>query len=425
MILVETNNSRIIAFEILKKVFKNKSFSNILLNDVSKMQITEKFKNLIFATVHGTITNQILLDQVSRKLIDVKKTNIDVQILLWMSIYQIRFLKTIPQYAVVNESVIIAKSINHKFSGLMNACLKKVINEEEKLFDFSLLDEVKRTCVENSFPKTLFNLIQKGYGIEIAKKVAIDSKEKPVISFRVNTLKIATDDFFINNQETYELKKSEIKDCLISKKAIVKSPGYINGEITIQDPASILVSNILKPEKNSKVLDMCSAPGGKLTHLSMLMENTGQIIAYEISENKIKLIKENLERLACTNVDLKCGDATLINQKNYFDYILLDAPCSGFGVLKRKPEIKINNIDINSINNIVTIQEKLLDTAYFNLKVNGTMVYSTCTINPAENEMQIKKFISKHKNMEIIEEKQLFGYEINTDGFYICKMIKK
>ncbi|ATZ17897.1 16S rRNA (cytosine(967)-C(5))-methyltransferase [Mesoplasma melaleucae] len=422
---METNNSRKIAFEILKKVFKNKSFSNILLNDVSKMQITEKFKNLIFAIVHGTITNQILLDQVSRKLIDVKKTNINVQILLWMSIYQIRFLKTIPQYAIVNESVIIAKSINHKFSGLMNACLKKVINSEEELFDFSMFDEERRICIENSFPKSLFNLIKKGYGIGIAKKVAIDSNEKPVISFRVNTLKTNAEDFYINNQETYELEKTTIKDCLISKKAIVKSPSYVNGEITIQDPASILVSNVLNPSKDTNVLDMCSAPGGKLTHLSMLMENTGHITAYEISENKIKLIKENIERLGCTNIDLKCGDATLINQKEFFDHILLDAPCSGFGVLKRKPEIKINNIEVNSIKAIVDIQEKLLDTAYFNLKTNGTIVYSTCTINPDENQNQIKKFISKYKNIEIVEENQLFGYEMNTDGFYICKMMKK
>ncbi|WP_100670698.1 16S rRNA (cytosine(967)-C(5))-methyltransferase RsmB [Mesoplasma coleopterae] len=425
MISVEINNSRRIAFDILKKVFKNKSFSNILLNDVSKMQISDKFKNLIFAIVHGTITNQILLDQVSRKLIDVRKTNIDIQILLWMSIYQIRFLKTIPQYAIVNESVIIAKSINHKFSGLLNACLKKVILNEEELFDFSNKDETERICIENSFPKNLFNLIKKGYGNEIAKKVAADCNQKPVISFRVNTLKISEDDFFNKNKEEYGLEKTHVENCLVSKKAIVKSDSYANGEITIQDPASILVGNVLKPTKESKVLDMCSAPGGKLTHLSMLMENTGHIIGYEISQNKIKLIEENIERLGCKNIELKCGDATLIAEKESFDFILLDAPCSGFGVLKRKPEIKINNIEMKSINNIVELQKKLLDTAYYNLKSKGVMVYSTCTINPFENENQIKEFTKKYKDIEIIEEKQLFGYEMNTDGFYICKMMKK
>ncbi|AVN63565.1 16S rRNA (cytosine(967)-C(5))-methyltransferase [Mesoplasma florum] len=425
MILVETNNSRKIAFEILKKVFKNKSFSNILLNDVSKMPISDKFKNLIFAIVHGTITNQILLDHVSRKLIDVKKTNIDIQILLWMSIYQLRFLKTIPQYAVVNESVIIAKSLNHKFSGLLNACLKKVIKDEEELFDFSFKSENQKICIENSFPKNLFNLIENGYGKDIAEKVAIDSNQKPVISFRVNTLKISENDFFEKYKDEYELEKTEIKNCLISKKAIVKSDAYTSGQITIQDPASILVGNVLNPTKGSKVLDMCSAPGGKLTHLSMIMENTGQVTGFEISENKIKLIEENVKRLDCKNISLKCGDATLINEKENFDFILLDAPCSGFGVLKRKPEIKINNIEINSINNIVNIQEKLLDTAYYNLKRQGVMVYSTCTINPAENQNQIKKFMEKYKDIKIISENQLFGYEMNTDGFYICKMIKE
>ncbi|ATZ21409.1 16S rRNA (cytosine(967)-C(5))-methyltransferase [Mesoplasma tabanidae] len=422
---METNNSRKIAFEILKKVFKNKSFSNILLNDVSKLQISDKFKNLIFAIVHGTITNKILIDQVSRKLIDPKKTNIDIQILLWMSIYQIRFLKTIPQYAVVNESVMIAKTVNHKFSGLLNACLKKVINNEEELFNFSSLAETEKICIENSFPRNLFNLIEKGYGFDIAKKVAIDSNKKPVISFRINTLKVNEENFFIKNSEEYQLKKTDIKSCYISKKAIVKSEAYNNGEITIQDPASILVANILKPTKGSKVLDMCSAPGGKLTHLSMIMENTGNITGYEISENKIKLIKQNIDRLNCKNIQLICGDATLIDEKENYDFILLDAPCSGFGVLKRKPEIKINNIDLKSINNIVDIQKKLLETAYHNLKSKGTMVYSTCTINPYENQNQIKQFTKKYKDIKIIEEKQLFGFEMNTDGFYICKMIKE
>nr|WP_036246486.1 16S rRNA (cytosine(967)-C(5))-methyltransferase RsmB [Mesoplasma chauliocola] len=422
---METNNSRKIAFEILKKVFKNKSFSNILLNDVSKMPISDKFKNLIFATVHGTITNQILLNEVTKKLVDAKKTNIDIQILLWMSIYQLRFLKTIPQYAVVNESVMIAKSINNKFAGLLNACLKKVIKNEEELFNFSSLDKLQKICIENSFPINLFSLIEKGYGFENAKRIAIDSNQKPVISFRVNTIKISFEDFFEKYKEEFDLQKTEVLNCLVSKKAIVKSDAYKNGEITIQDPASILVANTLNPSSNSKVLDMCSAPGGKLTHLSMIMQNTGTITGYEISENKIKLINENIQRLGCKNINLICGDATKINEKENYDFVLLDAPCSGFGVLKRKPEIKINKIDFKNVNSIVEIQKNLLETAYFNLSKNGTLVYSTCTINPEENQIQIANFIKKHNDIEIIEEKQLFGYEMNTDGFYICKMIKR
>ncbi|WP_031542064.1 16S rRNA (cytosine(967)-C(5))-methyltransferase RsmB [Mesoplasma photuris] len=419
------DNSRKQSWEILKNVFSNKSFSNILLNEVSKNQTNEKFKNLTFAIVHGTITYKIYLDYLTKKLIDFKKTPQDIQILLWMSIYQIKFLETIPHYAIVNEAVMLASEVNPKFTGLVNACLKRVIKEKESFFTVDIKDENKRTCVEKGFPFLLFKKIENDYGTDIALKLVEDSVKKPPISFRVNTLKISKEAFIEKYQSEYGLKESDIKDCLIASTSIVKSSMYFEGLITIQDPASILVAQTLNPKENTKVLDMCSAPGGKLTHLGAIMKNTGELQGYEISESKIRLIKENVLRLGLTNIELKNGDARNIDQKESFDSILLDAPCSGFGVLKRKPEIKFNNLDDQSLKEIIELQSQLLDTAYYNLKIGGEMVYSTCSINLDENETQIKKFITKYPNMEIISEKQLFGYENNTDGFYICKMRKK
>lgn len=418
-------NSREVAFENLKKVFKNKAFSNILLNEVAKTDLPPKFKNLIFAIVHGTITNKILLEKSVNKIIDPKRTNYDVQILLWMSIYQIRFLKTIPLYAVVNEAVTIAKSINPKLAGLVNASLKKVIAQEDELFNYDELSIEEKTCVLNSFPNRLFNLLKNQHGLDNAIKIANDSTIKPLISFRVNTLKISNQDFYNKYKDKFSLIKSNVENCFISKNSIVSSYIYENGLITIQDPASILVVNTLDPKPNTKVFDMCAAPGGKLTHIAMNMENKGTIVAYELNNNKIKLINQNISRLGCLNIELICDDANQISQIEKFDSILLDAPCSGFGVLKRKPEIKINNYDQNKVQEIVDIQKKLLSTAYENLKSNGTLVYSTCTLNRNENQNQIKYFLNKYPDMVIISEEQIFGFENNTDGFYICKMTKK
>ncbi|ATZ18596.1 16S rRNA (cytosine(967)-C(5))-methyltransferase [Williamsoniiplasma somnilux] len=418
------NNSRVIAWNLLKKVFIHNNFSNILLNEISKQDLEDKFKNLIFAIVHGTITYKIYLQHLSDKLIDSKKTPIEIQIIIWMSIYQLRFLQAIPRYAILNEAVNMAKSVNPKFAGFVNACLQKILREENTFYNIDIKSPTLKFCIENSFPHELYLKILADYGEGIAQKVVENSLTKPLISFRVNTLKISSDKFWNNYHEQLALVKTKVTDCFTTDQSIVKTDIFKNGLITIQDQASILVGNTLSPKLNSRVLDMCSAPGGKLTHLAAIMNNTGKIIGYEIADNKFKYIQENILRLGVTNVELICSDATKINDSQGFDYILLDAPCSGFGVLKRKPEIK-NNFNIKSVNEITIIQKQLLVTAFANLKTQGTLVYSTCTINKEENQKQIEEFIKHYPNMTIISEQQLFGFEDNTDGFYICKMQKQ
>ena len=170
---------------------------------------------------------------------------------------------------------------------------------------------------------------------------------------------------------------------------------------------------------------MCSAPGSKTTHLSALMENQGKIEAYDLYEHKVKLVEYNLRRLGVKNVHIQAGDSTKLKEvysEKTFDRILLDAPCSGFGVLKRKPEIKYHDSSI--MDGLVSLQELLLENAYYLLKNDGTMVYSTCTINKKENGMMIEHFIQKHPDMKVIEQRTILNYEYHTDGFFMCKMKK-
>ena len=170
---------------------------------------------------------------------------------------------------------------------------------------------------------------------------------------------------------------------------------------------------------------MCCAPGSKTTHLAALMNNKGKIIACDLFEHKIKLVKENLKRLNISNVELHAIDATSLKKKyleGTFDKILLDAPCSGLGVMKRKPEIKYH--DSSVMDTIIPLQAKLLDNAYYLLKNNGKMVYSTCTINKKENEQMIKKFLDKYPDMKIVEERKILPFVYDSDGFYMCKLEK-
>ena len=200
---------------------------------------------------------------------------------------------------------------------------------------------------------------------------------------------------------------------------------YKEGKVTIQDESSQLVARLLDPQKTDYVLDMCSAPGSKTTHLAALMENQGKIEAYDLYKHKVKLIEHNLKRLGVKNVHVQAGDSTKLIEHyppETFDLILLDAPCSGFGVLKRKPEIKYH--DSSVMDGLIPLQALLLENAYNLLKNDGTMVYSTCTINKKENGMMIEHFIQKHPDMKVIEQRTILNYEYHTDGFYMCKMKK-
>ena len=217
------------------------------------------------------------------------------------------------------------------------------------------------------------------------------------------------------------------KDALYFKSGnIALSKEYKEGLLSIQDESSQCVALLLNPSSDDYVLDMCSAPGGKTTHLAQIMQNKGRIDAYDLYEHKIPLIENQCKRLGITNVFASAYDSTKLNEKyepKTFDKILLDAPCSGLGVLSRKPEIKYN--DSSSMDEIIKIQEKLLENAYDLLKNGGNMVYSTCTINKKENEKQIQSFIKKHPDMIVLKERTILPFEYHSDGFYMCLLTKK
>ncbi|ALD66749.1 16S rRNA (cytosine(967)-C(5))-methyltransferase RsmB [Spiroplasma cantharicola] len=408
------------ALRILFEVFKNNKFSNKLLSNLKQTTAMSKEDiAFVFKLVYGTIQYKIYLEYVVNKIIDSNKTDLKIQILLWMNLYQLKFLKA-KAYYVINEAVDIAKSINKNYSGLVNKVSK--ILEDENIWEVKIKNKQNVFPLENGFPFWLYKKIENDYSKEQAQQFILHSNIESKISLRLNTLKISLEDFEKKYFEKYKLEKSQLIEYFyLSNKNIINQEIFLEGYVTVQDQMSGYASYILAPKENSKVLDMCSAPGGKLTHLAQIMKNTGKIHAYELQENKIHLIKQNLSRLGVKNVILECKNALEIEEEKY-DFILLDAPCSGYGVIRQKPEIKLKKYSEQENEELVLLQSKLLEKAY-NCTNKGTeILYSTCTINKKENEEQINNFLLKHKDIEKIYEKVFFGNEYDNDGFYICKM---
>ena len=201
------------------------------------------------------------------------------------------------------------------------------------------------------------------------------------------------------------------------------------GAYYVQEASSQFVGYLLKDEEvtNGRVLDMCAAPGSKTCHIGELLKNKGKIIAVDLYEHRLDLLEKAINRLGLRNVELKAHDSTKLHEtykEKSFDKILLDAPCSGLGVIRRKMDIKFN-VSPESIDELVALQKELIEEAYVLLKDKGILVYSTCTINKKENEKQIVNFINKHKDMKVIEERTILPFEKDSDGFYYCKMIKE
>lgn len=410
------------AYKILNQYFLDSSYLNLALNEQLKnSRLSRQDKDLCTTIVYGTIQNLLYLEYQLEPYIKNKKVKRKIKTLLLMSLYQFIYLNKIPEYAIINEAVEIAKKESYQVSKFVNALLRNFKRHPLRTLDE--LDEDKRLSIETSHPYWMVKMFIKQYGKENAKKICYENNTVPTRCARVNTLKTTKKDLLKNGR--FQEGQLSPYSVLYHKGNIADTEYFKKGLLTIQDESSQLVAPLLAPLENEYVLDMCGAPGSKTTHLAQLMNNTGIIEVYDLYEHKVKLIEKNCQRLAVTNVRAHTYDATKLDEiyeKETFDRILLDAPCSGLGVLKRKPEIKFH--DSSVMDELIPMQAKLLEKAYYLLKNNGTMVYSTCTINKKENDYMIDKFIDKHPDMEVVSKRTILNFEYHTDGFFMCKMKK-
>ena len=444
------DKARETALKILYKLDKENGYSNIVLNEVigkNKKNLNDKDIGLISEIVYGTTTWRLTIDEIIKKYSKIKLNKISVWILniLRIGIYQIIFLDKIPKSAAVNEGVNLAKRYGHKSSAnFVNAILRKVDKKDYEEFS-DIKNDIERISKQYSMPTWIIEeLLQEMYIFKV-EEICKYSNVKPKINIRINKLKTNKQELEENlKNENIKYTEGKINDFLVIEKMknIENMDLFQKGYFTVQDEMAGLISIVLDPKEGENILDCCSAPGGKTTYIAELIKNNGVIDAWDIHEHRVKLVKENANRLGITCINTKVQDATIYNEEYEikYDKILLDVPCLGLGVLKRKPDIKWKRKkeDVEEINKL---QMQILNTCSKYLKKGGELIYSTCSILKKENEDIIQMFIENNPNFEIVdlnekyekytenseeESKYIKLFQNNeNDGFFISKMIKK
>lgn len=418
-------------YKILIQVILEKGHCNILLAKMMQDKVLSFLeKEAIEKIVLGTLKNQIYLDYILNQMWNILKSVVTIPfkitILLWIVLYEIYFLEITNKDIFIENTLKKVSTVDKKITFIVSKLLD--LSFAEFRSEFNLQKESKQNIklIKYSYPFWLYALIKSQFSTNIANQLVKDNLRLPLITFRVNTLKTTVSKILNNeNYKAFNFFLSEIvPDGIISSKSIFNTKLYEDGEIIKQDQASMLVSHFLEPQPYDEVLDMCAGIASKTAHIAALMANHGKIVACDINEERLKIGNDYLKKLGVTNTELRYGDATTLEFTNKFDKILIDAPSTAWGLIKRKPEVKLINWSKEEINHLITVQAKLLNRAYQLLKPEAVLVYVTCTFNVKENQNQIEKFIKNHSDMTIITEKQFFGIHKNTDGFYICKLKK-
>lgn len=442
------DKTRELTLKILYKIDEENAYSNIALDEEltkNKKNLNEKDIGLISEIVYGTTMWRLTIDTIIQKYSKIKMKKMSKWILniLRMGVYQIVFLDKIPKSAAVNESVNLAKRYGHSASSnFVNAILRKVDKKDYQELQ-GIKEPIERISKTTSMPIWIIEELMKEKSINEVEEICKSCYIKPKISIRVNNLKTNKEELKKRLQEkNIEVENGILEDFLIINKVknIESLEEFKKGYFTVQDEAAGLAAFVLQPKENEKILDACSSPGGKTTYLAELMQNKGYIEAWDIHPHRTKLVEKTAQRLGINIIETKVNDATKINEKEEkYDKILLDVPCLGIGVIRRKPDIKWQRKQ-EDIVEITKIQEQILETCSKYLKKGGELVYSTCSILEDENVKMIEKFLEKNvdfktSKIEINKDNHFYkcmekdGYikvypSCSTDGFFICKLTK-
>lgn len=404
------------AYEILDETLNDQAYASLLMK-----QINDDY-NMSFITqlVYGCLRDYRLVRATWSRFV---KDELDphISVLLDLGVYMLLKIENTPDYAVVNNIVEISKGIDHgKYTKLTNAVLKRVIKEDPLEFSDTLED----LSLKFSNPLWLTKLWNAHYGFETTLKLLKYQQEASELTLRVNTHKISLEDLLAKDDR---FTKGPLSDDSIYYDGNIFSSSYFKeGYVSIQDAASQCVAHVVNPQKGDHILDTCSAPGTKSLHMASLVNDDLSIDAVEVYDSRARLIKDDMLRLGLSSLKVYTHDARYLEEileEESYDKVLVDAPCTGFGVMRGKPEIKITTKP-EDIDSIVVLQKEILESAAKMLKVGGDLIYSTCTVNKKENEQQIKSFLKNNENYELIMEETLFGFEHNTDSFYIAKLKK-
>ncbi len=407
-------SARLIAFEILHKIFTDNAYSNIALDNAVKDMSEEKA--FISALVYGVVERKLTLDYFINKYVS-SKPKPKILTILRLGAYQLLFMDKVPNSAAINESVKLTKEIRQDYySSLVNAVLHKIDADREIPED--------DLSVKYSVPQNLINMWIKQYSREKVEAFLPAINEKPPVFAVPNRLYVDADELL------YELMcdgiEGEVTDNLVkitSSFDLSKSRAFQNGLFHIEDLSSYECAVSLGAKEGDTVLDMCSAPGGKAFTIAQCMNNNGTMYAFDIHNHRVSQIRDGAKRLGISIINADINDAEVYSENiPLADKVLCDVVCSGFGIIRRKPEIRYKELD--SVSDLPKIQLNILKTSSRYLKAGGTMIYSTCTLNKKENEKVVNAFLNDNDNFTLVKEKTSFPCESGGDGFYFA-LLKK
>lgn len=439
-------NPRHIALKTLYEIEKNDIYANIALKKaLANSMIKPIDKAFVTNLVYGVIKNRLRLDHIISQFssIKLKKLSDFVLLILRMGVYQIIFMDKVPTSAAVDECVKLAAKYAPKSKGFINAVLRNIHRGKDGITYPN--DKVQYLSVYYSYPPELVSMWLSGMSY-VECKALLEAMNTPSgTTIRVNTQRIAADGLIKRlASQGISAKPAKLEDALtIEGTDIANLDEYLQGLFTPQGESSMLAPIVLAPKQDMLVIDLCAAPGGKSTYISQLMQNTGKVIAFDIYAHKLELIRQNAKRMGADNIDAKEQDATMLAHEciSKADRVLADVPCSGLGIIGKKPDIKWK-VAREDVSSLTKLQYNILSCGAKYLKPGGELVYSTCTINDAENIDQCRRFITENPEFEMIDIRQYLPQSLSDttakegyiqilphihgmDGFFICKMRKK
>jgi len=447
-------DARSTALDVLLKVEQEQAFSNLQLNQaLNRSKLDKHDAGLVTELVYGTLQRRNTIDYFLGRFVTrgIHKLDPWVRNLLRLSFYQIYYLDRIPPHAAVNEAVNIAKRRGHQgISGMVNGVLRNVLRQLPTITVPDTLPATERISLEQSHPKWLVERWLAQFGEEETEAMCEENNRPPSLSIRVNRQRIdrAT---MLSELQAHQI---EAKPSLLSEDGIViesrsgniaQTRWYEDGLFSIQDESSMIVATIVGAAPGMRVLDCCAAPGGKTTHIAETMDDRGELWANDIHAHKQALIDTQASRLGLSCVRTIVGDAGRLRERfpaGHFDRILLDAPCSGLGVIRRKPDIKWRKTS-EELLELPKLQYQLLEEAAALLKPGGVLVYSTCTVEHAENDQVIARFLAEHHEYvpdEAVSQLvppallpsvdagsgmlRILPHHYGSDGFFIARLRK-
>ncbi|CRF28774.1 Probable Fmu protein (SUN protein) [Mycobacterium tuberculosis] len=444
-------SAREAALDVLLRIEQDRSYSNLLLNrTLQHYKLDRPDAGLATEIVYGTIQRQGTIDYFLEKFVKggLAKLQPWVRSLLRLSFYQLYYLDRIPEHAAVNEAVQLAKRRGHQgISGMVNGVLRNVLRRKAELMLPDGLPAEQRIALAASHPEWMVRRWIRQFGEQAAERICEANNQPPRVSIRANRLRLAPAELAGRLcQGGLEAEPSEVAPAGVVVRGggnMALTPEYAEGLFTIQDESSMLVAEWVDPQPGERVLDCCAAPGGKTTHLAEKMQDRGEIIACDVHEHKEQLIREQAERLGLKCIRTARADARKLSDQfpaESFDRILLDAPCSGLGVIRRKPDIKWSKQE-SELEAVCTVQHELLESIHSLLKPGGVLVYSTCTVEKAENEDMVRSFLERHPEFEPDAPPQgqtgslpladgqasvqIMPYDFGSDGFFIARLRKR